>query len=80
MAVPFGYPTDESHARHLLVRRHPRSGELAYYFCCTPPGTNARDLAVAAGQRWADEWCFEAAKQETNTDEYEVCYCLLFYR
>ena len=71
-AVPFGYPTDEGHERHLLVRRHPTTGERAYYFCCTPPGTNARDLAVAAGGRWAIECCFEAAKQETGLDEYEV--------
>lgn len=71
-AVPFGYPTDQGHERHLLVRRHPRTGERAYYFCCTPPGTNARDLAIAAGQRWAIECCFEAAKQETGLDEYEV--------
>jgi len=44
----------------------------AYYFCTAPADTTAKDLAVAAGQRWAIETCFESSKQETGLDEYEV--------
>ena len=29
-------------------------------------------LAIAAGQRWSIECCFESAKQETGLDDYEV--------
>jgi SRSO17 transposase len=40
--------------------------------CCAPPDAGAAELAAAAGKRWAIESCFEAAKQETGLDEYEV--------
>lgn len=71
-SVKFGFPTDSGMERHLLVRRHTETGELAYFLCAAPVGTQARDLAIAAGQRWAIECCFESAKQETGLDEYEV--------
>ncbi|MDB5324994.1 MAG: hypothetical protein JWM57_563 [Phycisphaerales bacterium] len=71
-SVRFGFPTDSGMDRHLLVRRHTDTGELAYFLCAAPSGTSARDLAVAAGQRWAIECCFESTKQETGLDEYEV--------
>jgi SRSO17 transposase len=47
-------------------------GEYAYYLCLAPEGASGRELAQAAGQRWHIESCFEAAKQETGLDEYEV--------
>jgi len=37
-----------------------------------PADATAQDLAIAAGQRWNIECCFEATKQETGLDEYEV--------
>ena len=46
--------------------------ERAYYLCLAPPAATGQDLAVAAGRRWSIECCFEAAKQETGLDEYEV--------
>lgn len=45
---------------------------LAYYLCLAPPRATAKDLAIAAGKRWSIESCFEAGKQETGLDEYEV--------
>ena len=48
------------------------SHEYAYYLCAAPPQTTLADLAIAAGQRWAVECCFESAKQETGLDDYEV--------
>jgi len=46
--------------------------ERAYYLCLAPPGATGEDLALAAGKRWSIESCFEAAKQETGLDQYEV--------
>jgi len=72
-ADQFGEPTDTGLLRWLLVRRSVDDPtEQAYYFCAAPPKTTPQDLAVAAGQRWAIECCFESAKQETGLDDYEV--------
>lgn len=74
----FGMPVEHERGElhhWLLVRRPPGRDDpkdRAYYFCAAPPGTTPRDLAVAAGQRWAIESCFHAAKQEAGLDEYEV--------
>jgi SRSO17 transposase len=52
-------------ARHsLLVRRHLKTGELAFHYCFTPAGqalSKAR-LIKAAGLRWPVEESFELAK------------------
>jgi len=69
----FGSPTDVGLTRWLLVRRSvDHSTDRAYYLCAAPPDATAQDLAVAAGQRWAIETCFQTAKQEAGLDEYEV--------
>lgn len=69
----FGAETEQGLTRWLLIRRgieDPR--ERAYYLCQAPAEASGQDLAIAAGGRWAIESCFEAAKQETGLDEYEV--------
>jgi SRSO17 transposase len=71
-ATRFGLPTETGLVRWFLVRRHPETHEHAYYLCAAPPKATARELVVAAGQRWAIEICFEAGKQETGLNEYEV--------
>jgi SRSO17 transposase len=72
-ASTFGPPSERGLVRWLLVRRGiDEPHETAYYLCLAPPQATARDLAVAAGKRWSIECCFEAAKQETGLDEYEV--------
>lgn len=72
-AARLGIPTDGGMIRWLLVRRQIADpGERAFYLCCAPPDAGAAELAAAAGRRWAIESCFEAAKQETGLDEYEV--------
>lgn len=71
-AARFGALTEQGQQRWLLIRRHPSTGELAYYLCCVPPEVMAKDLARAAGRRWGIEVCFECAKQQTGLDEYEV--------
>lgn len=71
-AAKYGAPTEKGQIRWLLIRRNIETQELAYYLCAAPKKVNARDLAIAAGRRWAIEVCFETAKQETGLDEYEV--------
>ena len=72
-ASRFGIPTEKGLVNWLLVRRSVDDpNERAYYFCAAKPQTTAEELAVAAGQRWAIETCFQTAKQETGLDEYEV--------
>ena len=69
----FGMPTKTGFEHWLLIRRSiSKPAEMAYYFCLAPSGTTEKDLVTAAGQRWSIECCFEAAKQETGLDEYEV--------
>jgi SRSO17 transposase len=58
--------------RHLLVRRSLTSGELAYYRCWSPGGATLADLVRVAGARWAVEESFQAAKNETALDHYQV--------
>ena len=68
-----GVPTDSGLVKWLLVRRSVKDpSDRAYYLCMAPAGATAQDLGIAAGQRWAIESCFEATKQETGLDEYEV--------
>ena len=72
-AGKIGAPTDHGLNRWVLIRRDVDEPERrAYYLCQAPPDTMPADLAVAAGQRWAIESCFETAKQETGLDQYEV--------
>ena len=69
----YGIRTDSGLVRWLLIRRSIKQPtERAYYLCAAPPEATAQDLAIAAGQRWSIECCFESAKQETGLDDYEV--------
>ena len=69
----FGTPTEQGLTKWLLLRRSvDKPGEVAYYLCLAPADAPLDGLARAAGQRWSIECCFEAAKQETGLDEYEV--------
>jgi SRSO17 transposase len=71
-AAKCGVAREKGLVRWLLIRRNIETGEQAYYLCAAPKRTTAQDLVIAAGRRWAIEVCFEAAKQETGLDEYEV--------
>ncbi len=71
-ALKLGTPTEKGLVRRLLVRRNIQTQEHAYYLCAAPKKATTRGLAIAAGRRWAIETCFEAGKQETGLDEYEV--------
>ena len=59
---------------HLLVRRHLRSGELAFHYCYVPEGqplTKTR-LIRAAGLRWPVEEGFEFAKDSFGLDQCQA--------
>jgi SRSO17 transposase len=57
----------------LLVRRNRKDPEhLAFYVVFGSAKTSLATLARVAGRRWIIEECFEAAKQETGLDEYEI--------
>lgn len=72
-AAQFGAPVDGDLRRWALFRRSlEKNEERAYYLCLAPANAMMTDLVKAAGRRWNIECCFEAAKQETGLDEYEV--------
>jgi SRSO17 transposase len=56
----------------LLVRRHPRTGELAFYRCYSPELVPLRELVRVAGRRWTVEESFQAAKGLAGLDEHQV--------
>jgi SRSO17 transposase len=59
-------------AHHLPIRRPVGGGELAFFTCHPPPNTTLSELVQVAGARWAIEKCFQAAKNETGLDHYQV--------
>jgi SRSO17 transposase len=59
---------------HLLVRRHLRTGELAFHFCYVPEGqllTKTR-LIRAAGLRWPVEEDFRLGKDSLGLDQCQA--------
>ena len=61
--------------RHcLLIRRHLRTGELAYHYCFVPEGQPAgmARLIRAAGLRWPVEEGFEFGKDHLGLDQSQV--------
>jgi Transposase DDE domain/Polyketide cyclase / dehydrase and lipid transport len=74
-----------SPARHLLVRRSLTPNvkgerELAFFTCHAPGGTALAELVRVAGARWTVEECFQAAKNETGLDHYQVRRYDAWYR
>jgi SRSO17 transposase len=65
----------------VLVRRSIGDGEqLAYFACHTPTPAPLAELVGVAGSRWAVEECFQAAKNETGLDHYQVRRYDAWYR
>src|SRR5271169_749960 len=59
---------------HLLVRRHLKTGELAFHYCYVPEGqllTKTR-LIRAAGLRWPAEEDFRAGKDSLGLDQCQA--------
>ena len=71
--LPIAREPAEGFERWLLIRRSITDPEeLAYYLCFGPAGTTMTQLVRVAGARWAIEECFQAAKNETGLDQYQV--------
>jgi SRSO17 transposase len=66
--------------RHLLIRRHRRTGELACYRCYCPRHAALAVLVKAAGRRWAIEEDFQASKGLAGLDEHQVRTWTSWYR
>jgi SRSO17 transposase len=61
--------------RHsLLVRRHLKTGELAFHYCCVPAGRLASKATLirAAGLRWPVEESFELGKGCFGLDQCQA--------
>jgi SRSO17 transposase len=58
--------------RWLLIRRHPTTGELAYYRCYAPRPVPLLALVRVAGIRWSIEETFQTAKGQVGLDHYQV--------
>ncbi|WP_327248777.1 IS701 family transposase [Streptomyces sp. NBC_01320] len=54
--------------------------DIAYYICFSPTGTPLGELVRIAGSRWMVEECFQAAKNETGLDHYQVRGYTAWYR
>ncbi|MFI6673114.1 IS701 family transposase, partial [Streptomyces sp. NPDC050481] len=66
--------------RHLLIRRNPGSGELAFYLCWSPRRVPLSELVRVAGTRWCVEECFQAAKGQVGLDHYQVRHWTAWHR
>jgi SRSO17 transposase len=64
--------TTESGHHWLLIRRHPRHGELAFYRCYSPIPVRLGELVRVAGRRWTIEESFQAGKGLAGLDEHQV--------
>ncbi|MER5646111.1 hypothetical protein [Streptosporangium sp. NPDC002524] len=70
-----------SPAHRLLIRRSvSRPSELAFYRCHTSAPVPLSRLVAVAGARWSIEECFQAAKNETAFDHYQVRLYPAWYR
>jgi SRSO17 transposase len=58
--------------RWLMIRRHPRTGQLAFYRCYAPRPVPLAALVQVAGRRWTVEEDFQVSKGLAGLDEHQV--------
>ena len=66
--------------RWLLIRRTPRTGELAFFRCYAPHQVPLATLVKTAGRRWTVEENFQASKGLAGLDEHQVRRWISWYR
>lgn len=68
------HAADPEEAGHhwLLVRRNPKTGELAFYRAYSPSPVRLAALVRVAGIRWQIEESFQSGKELTALDEHQV--------
>lgn len=64
-------PDQDGH-HWLLIRRHRRTGEPAFYRCYAPHYVPLATLVRVAGRRWTIEQDFQTSKGQTGLDEHQV--------
>jgi SRSO17 transposase len=73
-------PGSRPGCRWLLIRRTPRTGELAFYRCYAPHPVPLGALVNVAGRRWTVEENFQAGKGMAGLDEHQVRRWTSWYR
>jgi hypothetical protein len=63
-----------------MVRRHQRTGELAFYRCYTPRPTPLAILVRVAGRRWTIEERLQTGKGLCGLDQHQVRRWRSWYR
>jgi SRSO17 transposase len=70
--LPLPAHTDTHGGHHwLLIRRHRRTGELAFYRCWSPQPVPLATLVTVAGTRWKIEEAFQTAKTGLGLDQHQ---------
>jgi SRSO17 transposase len=64
----------------LLIRRNPKTGELAFYRCWTPRPVLLATLVRVAGRRWTIEERFQTGKGLVGLDQHQVRRWRSWYR
>jgi SRSO17 transposase len=64
----------------LLIRRNPKTRELAFYRCYAPHPVPLATLVRVAGTRWRVEETFQAGKGLTGLDQHQVRRWTSWYR
>jgi SRSO17 transposase len=73
-------PDDQAGQHWLLIRRHQRTGELAFYRCWMPRPTPLATLVRVAGTRWTVEERFQTGKGLVGLDQHQVRRWRSWYR
>jgi SRSO17 transposase len=64
--------TAQSGHHWLLIRRHLRHGQLAFYRCYSPTLVPLAELIRIAGRRWTIEESFQAGKGLAGLDDHQL--------
>ncbi len=67
-----GQETRQTGKDWLLIRRHPRTGDLAFYRAHTPAPVTLKTPVTVAGSRWRIEDCFAGTKELAALDQHQV--------
>jgi SRSO17 transposase len=73
-------PEGQAGKHWLMIRRHRKTGELAFYRCFTPRPTPLALLVRVAGRRWAVEEAFQASKGLCGLAQHQVRRWRSWYR
>jgi SRSO17 transposase len=73
-------PDGQAGQHWLMIRRNPKTDELAYYRCYTPRPTPLAVLVRVAGCRWTIEERFQTGKGLVGLDQHQVRCWISWYR